>query len=168
MRFLDLLPKAVRLGRTRHRDPHARLRQCSAALSLVLAAMIGMDVCSFAPAHVSARPERDGAQASARWPGEDQIDAWLEQVQTRPLFKPATPLPARPMARESVNRVRGLLSLHGIMERDGEPVAYINVRGLGMKAYRLGDDEPNVFKVMVIRDRSVELEIVGERVELEL
>ena len=84
------------------------------------------------------------------------------------MFKPAIPLPSRPMARESVNRVRGLLTVHGILELGGQRVAYINVKGMGMKAYKAGDEVEELFKVIRIEPRKVEVEITGERLELEM
>jgi hypothetical protein len=148
---------------------HARVRVVSGLLSAVLMVGIGGEVARMLASEPTdpqgVRGGLEGFTAVARDP---QIQGWLEAIQKRPLFKPAIPLPARGMARESVNRVRGLLSLHGILDRGGELTAYINVKGLGMASYKVGDRVEELFKVTRIEDRRVELEIAGERVELEL
>lgn len=96
------------------------------------------------------------------------VKAMLNGIQKRRLFMPAIPLPVRSMARESVNRVRGMLSLHGITKMNGERMAYINVEGMGMKPFKAGDQVEDLFKVTSIEEQVVEVEIAGERVELGL
>ena len=147
----------------------ARLRRFSGAVVLLLLPLITADLLGLL----------DGAEARSAVTGggvggpdiatrNQHIDAWLAAVGKRSLFKPAIPLPSRPMARESVNRVRGMLSVHGIMDREGQRVAYISIKGLGMKPYKVGDEVEELFKVTRIDPRKVEVEITGERLELEM
>ena len=148
---------------------HARVRAVSGLAAAALAVGIGSEVCRMrvrAPADAAGgRVGLEGFESAA---GEGEVRGWLEAIERRPLFKPAIPLPARGMARESVNRVRGMLSVHGILERGGELTAYIHVKGLGMSSYRAGDGVEELFKVTRIEEKRVEVEIAGERVELEL
>jgi len=96
------------------------------------------------------------------------LDAWRAAVGQRSLFKPAIPLPARRVAGQTVERVRNMVRLNAIMVRDDELIAYIRIKDIGLRPFRVGDRIEELFAVTRIDPRSVELEIAGERIRLDL
>lgn len=93
---------------------------------------------------------------------------WLAALQRRNLFEPAVPLPTRRVARQSVDRIMGMLSLNAIMKVSEGYVAYIQVKGFGLKRLREGEGVQELFRVLRIGPKAVELDVVGERMKLEL
>jgi hypothetical protein len=89
----------------------------------------------------------------------------LEVGQTiRPgLFKSENYQSDKPMADKTIERIRSQLKLQCIMDLDGEPVAYVKVKGDGMKLCRCGDTVSDLFTVLNINKTSVEINIVGHR-----
>jgi len=147
----------------------AKLRVASGAALALLVPLLGAEILgAFDGAMAPAESAASASIASDFNPRDGAIDAWLNAVGRRSLFKPAVPLPSRPMAREAVSRVRELLSVHGILDRDGQPVAYINIRGMGMRPYEVGEGVDEMFEVTRIENGKVEVEITGERLELEM
>ena len=86
----------------------------------------------------------------------------------RGLFKSATPLRDRPIADKTIAKIRSQLSLGCILETNGESVAYIRVKDLGLKRCRVGDSVEDLFTVLDIREKSVAISIVDHRVMLSL
>lgn len=86
----------------------------------------------------------------------------------RHLFQPASPLPSRRMAEQSVEKIVSRLSLHGVMQLNGQTIVYIQIKGLGLRPFRVGDGVEDMFTVRRIGKNDVELEIVGESIELKL
>jgi len=84
------------------------------------------------------------------------------------LFKASTPLRDKPMAARTIERIKSQLELQCIMEIGGEPVAYINIKGTGLKKCGVGDSVGDLFTVLNINERSVEIKIVGHKVTLTL
>jgi hypothetical protein len=79
------------------------------------------------------------------------------------LFKSENPQHGKPMADKTIERIRSQLKLQCIMDLDGEPVAYIKIKGEGMKQCRSGDTISNLFTVLNINKTTVEITIVGHR-----
>jgi hypothetical protein len=84
------------------------------------------------------------------------------------LFKASTPLRDKPMADKTIERIKSQLKLRCIMEIDSEPVAYINVKGVGLKKCKVGDCINDLFTVVRINQKTVETTIIGHRVTLRL
>lgn len=152
----------------RARWSQARARWCMAAGMLLLAAMIAREILwpEQIPAATTLPMLAWAGGGQARFSGSDSIGEWQGLVEDRRLFKPALPLPSRSVAQQSVERIKGLLSLHGIVELNGEKVAYVQIKGEGLKSLRAGDSVEDMFTVTCIEGRVVELDIVGERVML--
>lgn len=79
------------------------------------------------------------------------------------LFKSESHQRDKPMADKTIERIRSQLKLQCIMDLNGEPVAYVKVKGEGMKRCRSGDTVSNLFTVLNINKTSVEITIVGHR-----
>lgn len=92
----------------------------------------------------------------------------LANVSWSGLFRASTPLPDRPMADKTIERIKSQLTLQCIMEMNGEPVAYVNIKGAGLKKCKVGDTFRDLFTVLNINTSSVEITIVGHRVILSL
>jgi hypothetical protein len=84
------------------------------------------------------------------------------------LFKSATPLADKPMADKTIEKILAQLKLRCIVQINGQPVAYINVENGGLKRCRAGDSVANLFTVVRIHEKSVDLTIVGHPVTLSL
>jgi len=84
------------------------------------------------------------------------------------LFKPSIPMRDKPMAERTIERIKSKLELQCIMEINGEPVAYINIKGVGLKRCKVGDRVIDLFTVVNINRKSVETKIVGHKVVLSL
>jgi hypothetical protein len=82
------------------------------------------------------------------------------------LFKSTAPLGDRPLADRTIERIRSQLSLKSILPINGEPVAYIHIKGMGLKDCRIGDSVSDLFTVLNIGERNVEISIVGHKVVL--
>ncbi|MHC4230964.1 MAG: hypothetical protein ACYSW0_26315 [Planctomycetota bacterium] len=90
----------------------------------------------------------------------------LTKVFRRGLFKAATPLSDKPLADRTIERIRSKLTLKSILPVKGELVAYVHVEGAGLKPCKVGDSVGELFTVLNIGKRSVEISIVGHRVSL--
>jgi hypothetical protein len=84
------------------------------------------------------------------------------------LFKSETSLRDKPMADKTIERIKSQLELQCIMELNGEPVAYVNIKGIGMKKCKIGDSVNDLFTVLNIGKKSIEITIVGHREILSL
>ena len=84
------------------------------------------------------------------------------------LFRSASPLRDRPIADKTIERIRSQLALGCILEVDGESVAYIRVKDLGLKRCRIGESVEDLFTVLDIQEKSVAISIVDHRVTLSL
>jgi hypothetical protein len=146
---------------------HRRIRAAACGCTVLVLACIAVSVfpSSRKSAENASRPELADTPD-----GENQlnIDAWLTMVGKRPLFKPAVPLPARRVAGQTVERVRSMVRLNAILVRDNEPIAYIRIQNVGLRPFKVGDRVEELFAVTRIDAASVELEIAGERIRLDL
>jgi hypothetical protein len=84
------------------------------------------------------------------------------------LFRSATPLSDKPIADKTIERIRSQLTLQCIMRVNGELVAYVNVTNSGLKKCRVGDAVEDLFTVVGIGEKSIELTIVDHPVTLSL
>jgi len=84
------------------------------------------------------------------------------------MFKASTGVVGRPMAEATVERIKSQLKLRCIMEMHGEPTAYINIKGSGLKRCRIGDNVGDMFRVVDIGRQDVVIRIVGHKVTLSL
>ncbi|MHC4211976.1 MAG: hypothetical protein ACYSWP_01260 [Planctomycetota bacterium] len=84
------------------------------------------------------------------------------------LFKPATVLADKPMAEKTVERIKSQLKLQCIMRINGKAVAYINIKGTGLKRCKIGERIEDFFTVVDIGDKAVETTILGHKVTLSL
>lgn len=84
------------------------------------------------------------------------------------LFKSAAPVRDRPIADTAIERIRSQLSLGCILETEGELVAYIRVKDLGLKRCKTGDSVEDLFTVLDIQEKSVVISIIDHRVKLSL
>ena len=79
------------------------------------------------------------------------------------LFKSENPQRDKPMADKTIERIRSQLKLQCIMDLNGEPVAYVKIKGEGMKQCRSGETVSNLFTVLNINKTNIEITIVGHR-----
>ena len=84
------------------------------------------------------------------------------------LFKASSSLSDRPMADKTIERIKSQLKLQCIMEMSGEPVAYINIEGTGLKKCKAGDSINDLFTVLNVYKNSVEISIIDHKVTLNL
>ena len=79
------------------------------------------------------------------------------------LFKLETSTRDRPMADKTIERIRSQLKLQCIMELNGKSVAYVNIEGVGLQRCEVGDSVNDLFTVLNINKKSIEITIVGHR-----
>lgn len=92
----------------------------------------------------------------------------LSKIMRQGLFKSVTPLRDKPMADKTIERIKSQLKLQCIMEMNGEPVAYVNIKGAGLKKCKVGDSVSDLFTVLNINKKSIEVTIVDHKVTLSL
>lgn len=100
--------------------------------------------------------------------GGSEVLRRLGKVMRQGLFKPATPQRDKPMADQTIERIRSSLKLQCIIEMAGQPVAYVHVKDSGLKKCRVGECVNDLFTVLSIGERSVEISILDHRTVLEL
>jgi hypothetical protein len=100
--------------------------------------------------------------------GDSEAHRRLAKVMRQGLFQPAVPQQDKPMADQTIARIRSSLKLQSIIQIAGQPVAYVNVKDLGLKRCRVGECVSDLFTVLSIGDRFVEISILGHRTVLEL
>ena len=151
-----------------------RLVQAGLCLTvLVLAVLTGVEAAlpvraddgpAAAAAGAATAPEDSFPELAAPEKAAQRVTAAL-----RPgLFKSATPLADKPMADKTIEKIVSQLKLRCIVQINGQPVAYINIENGGLKRCRAGDSVANLFTVVRIHEKSVELTVVGHPVTLSL
>ena len=131
----------------------------------------------FVPIHI----ERTGSQANtlSEFSASENISALLDEnkdkkreaIAYRPgMFKPATGLQDKPLANKTLERIKGQLKLQCVMEMNGQPVAYINIHGVGLKKCCIGENINDLFTVLGIdiQNKSVDISIIEHKVTLHL
>ena len=94
-----------------------------------------------------------------------------ESIAYRPgMFKPATGLRDKPLANKTIERIKSQLKLQCVMEMNGQPVAYINIQGVGLKKCCVGENVNDLFTVLNInkQNKSVDISIVEHKLTLHL
>ena len=84
------------------------------------------------------------------------------------LFKAASGLNDKPMADKTIERIKSQLNLQCIMQMDGKAAAYINIKDAGLKKCTVGEKVCDLFTVISIDEKSVEISIIDHRVILSL
>ena len=79
------------------------------------------------------------------------------------LFKLDTSIRDKPMADRTIEMIRSQLRLQCILELNGEPVAYVHIKDKGLRRCRVGDSVDDLFTVLGINEKSIEITIVGHR-----
>ncbi|MHC5061203.1 MAG: hypothetical protein ACYTFK_08985 [Planctomycetota bacterium] len=132
---------------------------------------------SFVPIHISRTDsqantlsEFTASENISTLPGENK-DKQREAIAYRPgMFRPTTGLGDKPLADRTIERIKDQLKLQCVMEMNGQPVAYINIQGVGLKKCCVGDNINDLFTVLDInkQNKSVEISIVEHKVTLHL
>lgn len=147
-----------------------RLAQCGlAGLAVGLVVLLVLEMVI--PVRLNTNPAAVGADTGTRGVSEIQQATTsdfqeLAKVFRRGLFKAATPLSDRPLADRMIENIRSKLTLKSILTIRGEPVAYIHVKGAKLRPCRVGDSVGELFTVLNIAERSVEISIVGHKATL--
>jgi len=84
------------------------------------------------------------------------------------LFKSVGAIQDKPMADKTVERIRSQLKLRCVMHIQGEAVAYVSIKNQGVKKCRVGESVADLFTVISIQPKSIEISIVDHRVTLSL
>ena len=102
---------------------------------------------------------------------DENKDKTKEAIICRPgMFRPATGFQDKPLANRTIERIKDQLKLQCVMEMNGQSVAYINIKGVGLKKCCVGDNVNDLFTVLDINkpNKSVDISIVEHRVTLHL
>jgi len=121
-----------------------------------LQADVEPEISATSPAHISAILQNKGIDFQA-----------LTRVLRPGLFKAATSSD-RPMAEKTIEKIRSQLKLQCVMQIKSESVAYINIKGVGLKKCKVGDRIGDLFTVVNIGKEKVEVMIIGHKVTLSL
>ena len=154
---------------TRHGLGRCVTTMLSAAIVVMLAVIIlqlalPVSVSSIKVGDTS-RSHNVSARSIVTRPHEDRP---LVKVMRRGLFKPATPLADKPLADKTIQKIKSQLKLQCIMEMTGTPVAYINIKGMGLRQCKVGDSISDLFTLASINKNSVDVTIIGHKVTLGL
>ena len=84
------------------------------------------------------------------------------------MFKAATPLNNKPMANKEIQRIKSQLQLQCVMEMGGAPVAYINIKGNGLKKCTIGERVGDLFTVLDIAKDHIEIQVLEHKLTLTL
>jgi len=84
------------------------------------------------------------------------------------LFKGASGLNDKPMADKTIERIRSQLKLQCIMQMSGEPAAYVNIKNIGLKKCTIGEKICDLFTVISINEKNIEISIIDHKVMLSL
>lgn len=83
-------------------------------------------------------------------------------------FKSEVPHLNKSMADKTIETIKSQLKLQCIMDLNGEPVAYVKIKGEGLEQCRIGDSVDDLFTVLSIDEKSIEISIIGHRQTLKL
>lgn len=84
------------------------------------------------------------------------------------LFKSAVALQGKPIADKTIERIKSQLKLQCIMTLNGQLVAYINIKEVGLKKCIVGDTVNDLFTVLNINEtkKCVDISIIDHKVTL--
>lgn len=131
----------------------------------------------FIPVHTGQKGGR--VENASEFNANENISALLAEnedktkatIAYRPgMFRPATGLRDKPLANKTIERIKGQLKLQCVMEMNGQPVAYINIQGAGLRKCSVGENVNDLFTVLDInkQNKSVNISIVEHKVTLHL
>jgi len=115
------------------------------------------------PAQFGDDPQQVGRLLQLLQEPAGDLDKVLRTIRPS-LFRAATGISDKPMADKTIERIRSQIKLQCIMQISGEPVAYINIKGAGLKKCAVGECVEGLFTVVSINKRSVETTIIGHKV----
>ena len=92
----------------------------------------------------------------------------VKEIARSGLFKLDTSIRDKPMADKTIEMIRSQLKLQCILELNGEPIAYVHIKDKGLRKCRVGDSVDDLFTVLGINEKSIEISIVGHRQILSL
>lgn len=156
--------------------PQIRLSAIN-ALSLAAAALLVLVISALLmPVHVPAQslglPETNGivTEASTTEPNTtDSVSLAPVESYIRPnLFRVPTRLRNQPKADKTVDKILSLLKLRCVTSVGDKPVAYVSIKGVGLRSCNIGDSVEDKFRVLDIGDKSIDIEIAGQKVVLGL
>ena len=127
-------------------------------MELVLSVSVNLNDSSIAD------ESKVSADISKEISGKHKIDF---NIIKRGLFKPSREI-SKPMANKTIQKIKSLLKLQCIMEINSEKVAYIYIKGIGLKKCGVGDSVENLFTIININAKKVELSIVEHKVVLKI
>jgi hypothetical protein len=99
---------------------------------------------------------------------ESSESSTVKKIARSGLFKLDTSIRDKPMADKTIEMIRSQLKLQCILELNGEPVAYVHIKDKGLRRCRVGDCIDDLFTVIGINEKSIEITIVGHRQILSL
>lgn len=138
------------------------------AVMLVLTLVMPVKVSYIEPDIATPKSVTEKHALSSVLQSEPPAAVGLAKVMRKGLFKPSTPLLDKPMADKTIERIKSQLKLQCIMEMNKETVAYINIKGMGLRKCKVGDSVHDLFTVVSINKNSVGITIVGHNVTLSL
>jgi hypothetical protein len=97
-----------------------------------------------------------------------QQDSLLSKSLRSGLFRPTSGLQDKPMAEQTIEKIKSQLKLQCIMQMNGQPVAYVNINSVGLKKCKIGDTINDLFTVVDILKDRIEIKIIGHQVSLTL
>jgi hypothetical protein len=86
------------------------------------------------------------------------------------LFKASSGLQDKPLADKTIERIKSQLKLQCVMKMNGQPVAYVNIQGVGLKKCCIGDNVNDLFTVLDIdeQNKTVEISIINHKITLHI
>jgi hypothetical protein len=102
---------------------------------------------------------------------DENKDKKREAIAYRPgMFRTATGLQDKPLANRTIKRIKDQLKLKCVMEMNDQPVAYINIQGVGLRKCCVGENVNDLFTVLDINkhNKSVDISIVDHKITLYL
>jgi len=114
--------------------------------------------------------EQEQSISQTSLPGNDILSGNKQQQRffRTGLFKSAIALQGKPLADKTIERIKSQLKLQCIMTLNGQLVAYIQIKEVGMKKCAVGDTVSDMFTVLNIDKvkKSVDLSIIDHKVTL--
>ena len=93
------------------------------------------------------------------------VDQLINSMRTG-LFKSASTVSDNPMADKTIERIRSELKLQCVMDMNGQRVAYIKIKSVGLRKCVVGETVEDMFTVIDINDKRVDLKIIGHNIVL--
>lgn len=95
------------------------------------------------------------------------VQPFIKQIRSG-FFQPPRRFRTSKSPDSTVEKILSQLKLHCITEIDQQPIAYIKIKGIGLRRCTVGDTVEDRFTVLDIHERAVKIDITGEQLELSL